>query len=261
MRDHHRRTIDKLVERFKDDPAYPALIVGGSIAKEREKEDSDVDVVLVASAEEYAQRVQNKNYHYYTTDLCDYPGGYVDGKVVDLAFLREVAECGSEPARAAFAGAFVAYSRLPEIDDVLKRIAVYPENEYVDKIHSFHALIEALRWYVPEAEKREDRYLLLHAASDLALYGGRMILAYNRILYPYHKWLAWELEHAAHKPQGFMALWHALLEAPGKRTADPFCDAVLGFTDWPKPPEGWVSRFIEDNEWNWRGRRPPIEDW
>jgi hypothetical protein len=40
----------------------------------------------------------------------------VDGKSVDLAFLREVAEKGSEPARAAFDGTRCAYSRLPEID-------------------------------------------------------------------------------------------------------------------------------------------------
>jgi len=261
MFEHHRRTIDRLTKRFESDPNYLALLIGGSIAKGREKEDSDVDFMLISTPEECVRRAQTGNYQYYATDLCDYPGGYVDGKVVDLAFLREVADHGSEPARSAFAGALTAFSRLPELGEVLARIPVYQESEYAEKATSFCALVEGLRWFIPEAEKRDDRYLLLHAASDLALFGGRLILAHNRILYPYHKWFTWELERAPRKPEGFMAGFHALLSQPGRATAEPFCEAVLSYADWPRSPHGWPSRFIEDNEWNWRGRKPPIEDW
>jgi hypothetical protein len=63
-----------------------------------------------------AARRPEPAFHYFTRDFCNYPRGYVDGKSVDLAFLREVAEKGSEPARAAFDGTRCAYSRLPEID-------------------------------------------------------------------------------------------------------------------------------------------------
>jgi hypothetical protein len=35
---------------------------------------------------------------------------------------------------------------------------------------------------------------------------------------------------------------------------------VVGFTDWPKPQEGWPSRFMTDVEWTWRVGRPALAD-
>ena len=49
-------------------------------------------------------------------NLCDYEGGFVDGKIVNLAFLEDVAEKGNEPSHAAFEGAYVAYSHVPDIE-------------------------------------------------------------------------------------------------------------------------------------------------
>ena len=51
-----------------------------------------------------------------------------------------------------------------------------------------------------EAIKRNDKYLLTRAVGDLVLYGGRLILAHNEVLYPYHKFLMTELERAPEKP-------------------------------------------------------------
>jgi len=106
---HHERVIQRLVERFKDDPRFPTLIVGGSIAKGREKADSDVDILLVATDEEFARRLREVDVHYVDLEIADYPGGYVEGKVIDRQFLVDAADHGSEPARAAFKGAFIAY--------------------------------------------------------------------------------------------------------------------------------------------------------
>jgi tetraacyldisaccharide 4'-kinase len=47
LRDHHRRVVERLKERFGRDPDFPALIIGGSVAKGWAKDDSDVDIVLV----------------------------------------------------------------------------------------------------------------------------------------------------------------------------------------------------------------------
>jgi hypothetical protein len=173
-----------------------------------------------------------------------------------------VADHGSEPARAAFAHAFVAYSRQPEVSDLVERIPVYPEHERRAKIQSFYAQVQAFQWYVGEAEKRRDPYLMMHVIADLVLFGGRMILAHNRILYPYHKWFMTELARAPEKPADLMDLIDRLLAEPSKAHADAFCECVLGFTDWDKPSENWPVRFMQDSEWNWRyGRRPPLADW
>lgn len=261
MREHHQKAVERLADHFRESPQFPALIVGGSIARGVERDDSDIDVVLVATDEEYAKREPGRNLHYYTTDFCDYPGGYIDGKIVDLQFLRDVADRGSDPARAAFVGAWIAYSRIPELADILSRTPVYPEHEHQERIRSFYAQVEAWRWYIGEAEKWDNRYLLMHATSQLILFGGRMILAHNRILYPYHKWFMHTLRDTPKKPDDFLALIDELLENPGKANADALCATLFSFQEWDKPPEGWPARFMEDSEWNWRDGKAPIADW
>src|SRR5512143_1047394 len=197
---HHQRAIDRVIDRFKGDPNYLALLIGGSLVKGYGDENSDVDFMLIATDEEYARRESQRALTYFATDLCDYPGGYVDGKIVDVAFLEEVADRGSEPARSAFENVIVAYSQVPHLADLLGRISTYPEAGHADKTRSFYAQLLAMQWYVGEAEKRENRYLMMHTASELVLFGGRMILAHNRLLYPYHKWFLRRLQAAPHKP-------------------------------------------------------------
>jgi hypothetical protein len=103
LRPHHREVIECLTAQFGEDTRFPALIVAGSIAHGWERDDWDVDIMLRATDEVYNWCRPERAFHYFTRDFCNYPGGYVDGKIIDLAFLREVAEKASEPARAAFA--------------------------------------------------------------------------------------------------------------------------------------------------------------
>ena len=257
----HQRAIDRLVDRFSRDPNYLALLIGGSIAHGWAREDSDVDFMLVATGAEFARRAPAHDYTYYTTELCDYPGGYVDGKIIDTAFLCEVADRGSEPARAAFVGVWAAWSRWPELDQLLARITQYPEADRAEKIRAFYAQLLVWQWYSGEADKRDDRYLKAQAATNLVLFGGRLILAHNRILYPYHKWLMQTLQATPDKPADLMGLIDQVLADPCKRTADAFCDCVLKFATWETPPEGWPARFMTDTEWAWRSGHAPVSDW
>jgi hypothetical protein len=258
---HHQQTIDRLSAHFQSDPTALALIIGGSVAKDLCRADSDVDFMLVVSDEDFARRTQANAFHFFSRDFTDYPDGYVDGKIIDRAFLREAADHGSEPARAAFDSAFITFSRDPEIVDLLQRIPVYPEAEHRAKIQSFYAQVQAFQWFVSEAEKRNDPYLMMHAVSNLVLFSGRMILAYNRILYPYHKWFMTALRRAPHKPADLIERIDTLLAEPSKAHADALCDSVLTFTDW-ETTDIWPVQFMRDSEWNWRyGCRPPLADW
>jgi hypothetical protein len=260
MREHHQRTVNRLIGHFQDDPAFLALIIGGSIARGWEKDDSDVDIILVASDEEYSRRLSDRSLNYFSMDFCDYPGGYVDGKIIDLAFLQEVAKHGSEPARAAFKSAILAYSHLLELENILRKIPIYPEAQRIARIQSFYAQVQAMLWYVGEAEKRHDNYLLRKMSADLVLFGGRLILAHNRILFPFHKWFMKELECAPEKPPNMLTLAEELLVNPSKQTAESFARCVLDFYAWNIPPEGWPTRFMEDTEWSWRRGCAPVAD-
>jgi len=261
MLEHHKKVIEGLVEEFGEDARFPALIVTGSVAKGRATREADVDVHFVATDEEFERRRAKREYSYIIKDACEVPEVYVDGKVVDLGFLKDCAERGSEPARYAFVDAFVAYSRIPELEEILSRIPVYQEEERAEKMRGFFAQVKYLMWLIPEAEKRGDRYTPARAAADLVLFGGRLILAHNRMLYPYHKWFTYELGRAPEKPEGLIELAEKLLERPSKATAKAFGESVVNFTEWEKPEEGWVSWFMENEEWNWRKGKPPLQDW
>lgn len=260
MRPHHEATIQKLADHFSKEEGFLAVIVGGSVAKGVESEYADIDVMLVVTDELYEKRKEGNGLLYFSTEFCDYPGGYVDGKIVNLSYLEEAAERGNEATRAAFTGAIVAYSEIPGLDGLLARIAVYQTGEQQDKMRRFYAQFECAYWYLGEAIKRSDRYLLTHAASSMVLYGGRLILAHNQILYPYHKLFMGELERAPEKPANLIELIGALMEEPTAESARAFHDAIASFRRWSEPSELWPVRFMKDTELAWLEDRAYIGD-
>src|SRR5258708_2085154 len=68
---HHHEMIQQVTEHFQADPSYLALIIGGSVAKRRALPDSDLDIMLIVSTEEFAQRSARKTDHFGTSDLAD----------------------------------------------------------------------------------------------------------------------------------------------------------------------------------------------
>jgi predicted nucleotidyltransferase len=260
MRAHHQRVVRRLVDQFQDDPRFPAMIVGGSVARGWASDDSDVDVMLVATDEEFQRRLATGELGYVSTEPADYPGGYVDGKIVDVAFLREVADRGSEPARAAFLDAIVGYSRVPDLDALLARIPVYPEAERGAKMRAFASHLALFHWYVGEADKRQDPYLLSWTATNLVLYGGRLVLAHNRLLFPFHKWFMRQLRLAPDRPANMVELAEAVLRRPSRETALRFFECVSSFRDWGVPLSRAGVDFMLETEWIWRGGRPPLAE-
>jgi len=260
MRPHHEKAIRKLADHFSKEEGYLAVIVGGSIAKGLEREDSDVDVILVVTDELYKQKWDRNELFYITPEFCNYPGGYVDGKIVDLKYVEAAAERGNEVTRAAFKGAFVVHSKIDGLEDLVRKIPAYQAHEKREKIQAFYAQFECAYWYFGEALRRNDKYLLTHAASQVVLYGGRLILAHNEILYPYHKLLMTELERAPEKPDDLMELIDGLLEEPNEENAKAFYDAIKGFRFWNEAWEAWQVRYLKDTELAWLEHRAYIGD-
>src|SRR5512134_480056 len=128
MRPHHAVAIAKLGEHFSRQEGYLAVIVGGSIAKGVESENADIDAILVVSDELYSARLRDNSLTYFSTEFCDYPMGYVDGKIVDKGYLRAAAGRGNEPTRAAFQNAVLPYCADPEIEHLVRLIPVYPKH-------------------------------------------------------------------------------------------------------------------------------------
>ena len=260
MLKHHKEAIEKLTNCLRNDKRFLALIIVGSIANGTAKTNSDIDIILVATNEEFEKRKAENNCHYFANDMCSYPNGYVDGKIINLQFLLDAAERGSEPTRAAFRAAFVIYSYLPELEKILEQIPVYQKHMREKKIWSFYSQLKVLQWFMGEAEKRDDVYLLTHVAVDMVLFGGRMILAHNEILYPHHKLFMAELRNAPKKPDNIIELAKNLLTNPCKDNANLFCSSIFNFTKWDLPSEGWVTQYLKDSEWNWCIGKPSVQD-
>lgn len=261
IRDHHQRAIDRLADAYRDDPRFRGLIIGGSVAKGCAREDSDVDFLIIATDEAFERHRAAPDLFINRRDLCDYDGGFVDGKIINLAFLSDLAEKGNEPSRAAFEGAFVAYSHVHDLDGLLQRIPVYPEAGHDERIRAFYSMAFIQHWFIHEAERHGNRYTLTRAASQLALYAGRLILAQNRMLFPYHKWLPRALESAPDKPNNLMACFNDLLNEPSGDHATALFEEVRAFQDWGVSDLEAYTWFMTDVEWSWMSGRTPIEDW
>ncbi len=263
MNPHHQQAVERLKSLYQDDPNVLALLLGGSVAKGAEKEYSDVDFMVVVSGEEFVRRRKERDIFVFEKDLFNGPDGsfYGDGKAISLSFIEEAAKRGSEPTRWSFTDVQILFSKIDGLSDLIKTIPVYQESERSGKIRGFHAqLLSCKGFFAQEAEKRSDRYLLAQASLNLALFGGRMILAHNRMLYPGHKWFIHQLKKAPEKPARLIELTEVLLSNPCADTIKEYADAVLGFTDWEADPKEWVPRYIEECEWNWLDSPPPLAD-
>ncbi len=261
IRDHHQRAIDRLADAYRDDPCFRGLIIGGSVAKGCAREDSDVDFLIIATDDVFERRLAARDLFINRRDLCDYDGGYVDGKVINLGYLHALAEKGNEPSRAAFEGAFVAYSHVSDLDALLQRIPVYPEVGHAERIKSFYCMAFMQHWLMQEAERHGNRYTMTRAASQLALFTGRLLLAHNRRLFPYHKWLPRALESVPDKPTELMVCFNDLLDEPSGDHATALFERVRSFKDWGVSDLEAYTWFMTDVEWSWMSECTPMEDW
>ncbi|RPJ21341.1 MAG: nucleotidyltransferase domain-containing protein [Chloroflexi bacterium] len=260
MHPHHTQTIQNVKEYFERDPEVLALLLSGSIAHGFESPTSDVDIMIFLSEENHQKRFQTGQLTFFTTELCSYEGGYIDGKYISLDFVKQVAEKGSEPARFAFEGSQVLFNKIEGFEQEIRRVAEYPIAEKAERIKRFRAQLEAWHWYCGEALKRENQYLLATAVNKLILFGGRLILAHNEMLYPYHKWFLQVLERAKEKPADFMACLQKLSAEHTPENIEAFYEKVKTFQAWKENPYGWGAQFMLDSELNWMDGKTPVDD-
>jgi len=232
---HHQKGIDNLVEEYKNDPRFIGLIIGGSVAKGCARADSDIDFMIIATDKVFEECKSKNNFFINRTDLTDYKGGFVDGKIIDRTYLEMVDKKGNEPTRAAFDGAFVAFSKMEGLDGLIESIGRYPEELRPNKLKSFYAISFIQNWLMNEAERHNNLYTKSRAVSQLVLFAGRLILAYNRIFFPYHKWFYEYLERCHERPKGLMKLMDTLLREPCVKNSEALFQSVKGYKDWGFP--------------------------
>lgn len=257
---HHEEAIQRLVAQFQTVAEVDAVLLGGSIAHGFALPGSDIDLLIVVSDQEYDDRLRDGRLQFFDNTVCSYEGGYAEGKYMGPMMLQRLALAGSEPARFAFMDARVLLSRVGWLDEVLAAIARYPVEHKADRLRRFYAQFEAWHWYAHEGLKLHDPYLLNLAVAKLVLFGGRLILAHNEVLFPYHKWFLRVLERTAHKPAGLLECIAALQRRPSAETIGAFYQVVADFRAWEVPDVGWANQFMLDSELNWLTGAVAIDD-
>ncbi len=253
MLESHRRIVERMTQHYRSDPEVLALIVIGSVARGDAHEHSDVDALVILTDEAYAR--------YQASDIPPLSVEELAGKHHDIrpgtrdkVYLRVAAERGPEPTRFAFVRAVVPFSRDPEIEPLIAAIPTYPEHEREGKLASFVSQLPVHLSYLYLGDYSENPYILADTAHELALFGGRLILAHNRLLFPGRKQFLSQLERAPQKPDRFLGLMRRLLRQPCIPTAEAFCEAVMSFQPWPHPAEGHGARYVQDRDLAWLHR-------
>jgi predicted nucleotidyltransferase len=264
MNPYHSSTIAVAIAHFRTDPTVLALLLSGSIAHGFETRDSDVDLFVLITEEAYAARVESRQLTFVSTELATYPGGFIDAKYLSLDFMRQVAERGSEAARYAFDGVKVMFSRegfdVGELEGVIREVVKYPVEGKAERVRRFRTQLEEWRCFCGEGRKKENEYLLGLAVRKLVLFGGRLVLAHNEMLYPFHKWFLKVLESAPEKPEGLMDCINRVLANPSGRNVEAFYVMVKDFQDWGEDPTGLGPQFMLGNGLTWMTDNTPVDD-
>ena len=258
---HHQRAIDNLINEYQSDDRFEALIIGGSVAKGCARPDSDIDFMMVATDDAFKTCQKEGDFFINRTDLTDYPGGFVDGKIIDIHYLNQVVDRGNEPSRAAFDQAIIAFSKVDTLKPMVHSIQQYPESNRDEKIRNFYAMAFIQNWLMGEAERHGNIYTKSRAASQLVLFSGRLILAYNRVFFPYHKWFYEYLGKCSDKPKNLITDMNQVLNEPTTKNASRLFESIRKFRDWNVTDIEAFRWFMEDVEWSWRENTPPLEDW
>lgn len=257
---HHDNAVDAFVASVADDPTVLGVVISGSVARGTERADSDVDLYLIVTEDRWREAAEARRLMYTSVDGIGYDGGYFDIKLATLSYLDDAAARGDDPVRDSFAHVKVAFSRVDDLGERLRRIAEVPASHWDDLCAGFVAQCRLHGGYfLEQAYERGDRMLLAHASTHLATSASRALLAHNRVFFPGPKYLASLTRALPDKPDGFDGMLTALLDDPTPQTARTLMDAVEKTVGSLLPEEETLSRFVLDNELAWRTGRSPVE--
>ena len=258
---HHEETIAAYTARVVEDPDVLALVVVGSVARAAERSTSDVDVYLVVTDEAYAAAQAGGRVAYIDTAAATYDS-YVDIKLASPRYLERAVAHADDPTRASFLEARTVFDRTGSVAATIARIVTLPEQVWPRRVHAYRCQARLYGGYfLEQAHRRNDEFLLQHSAVHLCLAVGRVALAVNRTLFKGQKYLAATLPELAELPDGFLTAWRDVLKHPTPEAGAALTDLVDTWQGGPLGLEDTLSTFIVDNELSWLNGTIPPEFW
>ncbi|WPP39956.1 hypothetical protein SK066_15170 [Paenibacillus hunanensis] len=251
--------LSHLSEQLRHDPSVLALLLAGEEGSYSGAAGTELNVIIVVSDEEFEARLQDGRLHYKMTDpAVEYT--QITGRYISPRYLEKVARAGSEPARFAFMGAVIVFSDLTELRSLINEITEYPLHLKQANINRFYAQFEA--WYLEckRALVQQEHYVLHQSIMNLLLFGGRLILAHNEMLYPGQKLLVHMLEHAQRKPEQLLSSMQSLMVTPSEMCLERLYRQVRDYRNWVNEELNWTDYVIMDNEMQWLRQSVSVGD-
>ncbi len=262
MYEHHKTSMENLVKHFESDPEVIAVILGGSVAKGKERVDSDIDAIIVVSPQRFEKLQAENRISECFSEGITYDGGYYDIKYCTEDYLKTLMERGSEPSRNAFMCARCLYTKNPEIAVWVEEIPVFQQSEKEEKLLSFFSGLTLHRDYFWKVAG-DEIYLKTRTAVDIVLCGLRMVLQEREVLFQCQRKLIDAVSGLGGAYAETADKAKRLLSEMTDEALDDFVNAVMTVTDY-QPPKDYsimLSRFIDDNEQWWYKNRPVITEW
>lgn len=260
---HHREAVKELISIFREKEGVIALVFGGSVAKHMEREDSDIDAMVIVT-EEFYERKRKVNCIAECISMgdCAYPGGYFDVKYMTKDYIRDAAEKGSEPTRNSFIGSHVLFSADEEVTELVRRIPVFQKQEFEEKMLSFFSNLQLNYNYFWKA-CRPEGYMKLKVASEIAYSLYRMVLQENEILFPCNRRLEQFVKLAPDQPEHLVEYCEEFCRTLEDDPLDKALEAWKAWTHYQYPTDSAVcqSRYCDDFEQWWRVPRPLVSEW
>jgi len=262
MHKHHEESINNLIEYFKANREVIAIVLGGSLARGTERADSDVDALVIVTDGYYKKLCAENRQAEVIHGHCTYENGIFDIKYLTKDFLEAAALRGSEPTRNSFIKARCLYTKDSDIENIVPKIGVFQVHEVNEKMFSFYSGISLHYGYFWKISAN-NLHLRVRSASEIVLFGYRMLLQENHVLFPSQRRLTETTASLARKPEHIIEKGELLLKTLTNEAADDFVNSILGFIKY-KPPENKEeigTRFIDDNEFWWYKNRPIVTEW
>ena len=262
MYEHHRQSIENLVAYYQEDRDVIAVLLGGSIAKGLERPDSDIDAIVVVSDSRHIDLEKSNCLSECIRGHCTYESGYFDIKYCTESYLTALAEYGSEPSRSAFLSSRCLFTRNGNIQSLIEKIPVFQKHEKPEKMLSFYSAFNLSYGYFWKCSNN-NLYLRTRVLSDIVLFGFRLLLQENEVLFPCHKALSQTVSRLQNKPDNILQKANDLMTRPTDETKGEFVRSILEFIQYepPKDLSTVLTRFIDDNELWWYKHRPVIAEW
>jgi hypothetical protein len=255
--EHHERAIAAFAAAATARGARGVVIVG-SVARGTERPDSDVDLYEVVEDDAFAAALSAGALARVEHDAADWPGGYLDIKLVSPALLARAVTDADDATRASFVGARVVLDREGGLAETVLTITRPPAEHFAQRIASFAAQF-ALHadYFLVHGRDHHDPVLAANAAVHAGFAAGRMALAAERVLFRGPKYLTAQLREAGREELADAIA--ALVDERGVeavervRTLVPELAARAGDIS-----DEDLALFIADNEWAWfTGQTPP----